>query len=72
MFDDWSYRPGFEAAMLLRERGKSAAEVEDLIRDEYPDLCERHGFVRGYKRGLTQWCEPFEASMGAVAGGWEA
>jgi hypothetical protein len=55
--DRSNYRRGFEAAVWLRERGKSLAEATDLIEGQYPDLCERHGFVRGYKRGLRYWGE---------------
>lgn len=52
--DEALFRQGFEAAARLRSRGKSDEEVEDMVRDEYPELCNSHLFVRGYKRGIAE------------------
>jgi hypothetical protein len=48
------FRQGFEAALRLLSQGKSEEEIEDMIQDEYPALCNQHLFVRGYKRGLAE------------------
>lgn len=50
--DEALFRVGFEAALKLGARGKKEEEIEDLVQQEYPDLCRKPHFVRGYKRGM--------------------
>jgi hypothetical protein len=62
--DEERYRRGFDAALKLAARGKSDVEIEDLLQQEFTELCERHFFVRGYKNALATWKANHEALRG--------
>jgi hypothetical protein len=47
-----AYRPGFEAAMRPRFRGRGFDEAENDLRDLYPEHHGLDAFRRGYERGL--------------------
>jgi len=59
--DEKVYREGFEAALSLATRGRSAADVDAMLKERYPatygDLAFRRGFERGcvyYRRMLEE------------------
>jgi hypothetical protein len=66
--DEGVFRQGFEAAARLRSRGKSDEAIEDMIRDEYPELCNEHLFVRGYKRGIAEGRRRKQGRAGPASG----
>ncbi|HWO42849.1 MAG TPA: hypothetical protein VNO43_13695 [Candidatus Eisenbacteria bacterium] len=49
------YRCGFEAALEPGLRGRSLEEAEPVVRDRYPNFCDREPFRRGYARGQEHW-----------------
>jgi hypothetical protein len=56
--DERDFRSGFEAALQLRNRGRSYEECYQELAERDARVCESEAFRRGYERGL-QYLEAF-------------
>ncbi len=45
------FRKGFEAALHPGTRGKTYSDVEEQLREDYPDAYDDDAFRRGFERG---------------------
>jgi len=60
--DEKVYREGFEAALVLATRGRSAADVDAILKERYPATYGELAFRRGFERGCVYYRRMLEES----------
>ena len=60
--DEKVYREGFEAALSLATRGRSAADVDATLKERYPATYGELAFRRGFERGCVYYRRMLEES----------